>query len=1309
MRKTFRLFLALAFCAFGAMNASAGERFSLSADWFHSYDGFGADATDLGVLETAAYTLGEASGCPIGDTSCNAWADLGDYAKLHVKMEGCDGDGAPNGSNPRIFINRLETEGQFNSDKEQAKCLVIPNAGTWAEDFYTDKGDGEYVIDLIKIKKEFGFVHFHSIKGSAWNTQAIVYDLEVEKASAAQQVGWTNLINNGDMEGDDVSSFFTKVAKGDPANSVITDGVGVNGSRGIKVEATAKESEAWDNQFWFRFNEPLLAGTKYRVSFDYRADAPAAVSTQAHAEPSDYIHWNMFGNIDFGTDWQTFTKEDEVTADQSTDAKSFLSVAFNLNELADANNYYFDNIKFEIYKYGIAAMYEYDAIQVDFGFETNISELVKAAGKKRVLFDTSCATVKVNGQEVGISSVEGFEDGRFFIFLDIEDVLTEDDIVEVWVNNTIGLVYTSGANSGNAVDNFHGFAEPSELGDDAYAYIFVAPTLMKSEPEDGSFNLDANTPITLYFDKNVDCSVLEVTANGTPLTISPNSGFAEIVTATGTLPKGECAIVVDKIYPEMLLGGDYDNTDSAEPVTITISVGKSAIDTTLQPEEIIPISYFNDCVGEGKASGSVPEGYILYADGDTPEQRMAPDTYGGGARMMGFAAGGDFTKGLYMRTWFLEYGTMGGYELNLVEGTKYRTSFNSCQWAGAGHWMKFALYRASDVESESDLLEAEPVFSKMVENSPNVNEQVNAVNGSTVSNIDWVATETGKYVARWIVCTGAGGDPTKNVWQNGVILANVKMMSMPNTAGYEYILLLNTALENAQQTLEGNSDERYLGDAFSALSDAIAKYQAEKDSYTSPSQFKEAADALDAAAQELKNHRQSCDEYDKLIKQAIDVVRQNEMPNGDPSQATKFTKTDLFNELKGIVAKYNGSSEWQNLGDEENPNWQLFYEYDELKDDDVLKAAIDALSGIVTTTSLLFTEGFSAPENANGGKATGVAVLTERLRLGAESLKALPGVTEVDDDIIAAKNALTDDDALAARLQQRIKARVYNELNSGKTTLFEPILDEATMEETTEPVDMTVYVKNPNIYKLLPNTDYSVESVPGWIVPEGNNNPGLTVGWGAAKNVEGVAEDCMFQTWGPSYRVEQTIANLPAGVYTVKFAFGERMNDDAANFEGSYAYVQTSDGSEEQSYQKNAEGDITDDPQIPGIGQSFPFTSNNNQVAWVEDVMVEDGVLTIGVNAGSSSHTFFNEVRVLMTAPLPGYVYPKMEETKQGDVNGDGAVDVADISNIITIMAAGATDMKGDVNGDGVVDVADISKVISIMAANARAAGKMIE
>ncbi len=55
-------------------------------------------------------------------------------------------------------------------------------------------------------------------------------------------------------------------------------------------------------------------------------------------------------------------------------------------------------------------------------------------------------------------------------------------------------------------------------------------------------------------------------------------------------------------------------------------------------------------------------------------------------------------------------------------------------------------------------------------------------------------------------------------------------------------------------------------------------------------------------------------------------------------------------------------------------------------------------------------------------------------------------------------------------------------------------------------------------------------------------------------------------------------------------------------------------------------------------------------------------------------------------------------EVKKGDTNGDGTVDVADISAVISVMAGTAEYEGADVNGDGTVDVADISNIISIMA-----------
>ncbi len=1260
MRKIFRNFFALALVMLGALSASAAERISLQEVPFGTWDGWGADAQMTGTAE-CLFIIGEAAGDVYGDTKVNNYADLSLYSRLIVTAR----DGSP-----RFLFNRDVEEGQWK-DKEEESHLIDNTKGGWSAKYFSsepgeNEGETVYYVDLKLLVKEKGFAHLHAIKGANWANVTIV-SMEVERQGKAQQIGWTNLINNSDMEGDDVSSFFTKLNIGDNANKVvnseIVDGAGVNESRGIIVATGDKTANDYDNQFWFRFNETVPAGTKYRVSFDYKADEEATPSTQAHAEPSDYIHYVMFGGIKFAQDWQTFTQEGEVTADQSKADKQFLSVAFNLNpdDHVAANKYYFDNIKFEVYKYGTTAEFSNDVILVDFGFDTNIPELVKASGKPRLMFPNDCATVKLNGKEAGIWSVEAFADGRFYIFLDSENgfIASSGDEVSVSFKNPADaayhLLYTSGP-LGDVNDFTDVIAE--ENGDiengGGYPYIMVTPIVVSADPEDGSFNLpNSIREFKVNFDKNVDCAALVATLNGEALSVEPAEGLAENIVlkrnSEGDLPTGEYTIHLTKIYPEYRLADEIFG-DTA----FVVSIGKVEYDPNDVPEELIPAEYFANC-----SNGGIPEGFAVYFG---EEIRVAPNTFGSGSRLFDFAAGGDFTKGLYFRDKYTEYGTIEEHKLALKAGKKYNIHFNSAAWKDNGMNMKFQVLNADQ----------EVVLEQLIANAPNVNGSTGAVNGSTATDIKFFPEADGEYQLRWYPCSDNKG--TEGGF-NEVLLANVKVTYQPSQIGFEETQLLNTALENAKSTRDGNADERYAGEAFSALVAAIEKYEAEKEGYTNPSQYKNGAAALDAAAQAVKDHRQLCDNYDTQIKKAIDVVRQNEQPDGGAKPATKFTTTELFAQLKEVVAKYNGTSEWRDVadhsGEEEGgevvePNWQLFYEYTVLTDDAELTAAVKELTDIANVTSLLFTEGASTPEGSNNGKGTGVAVLIDRLRLGAEALKAL-GVAEDDWLVMAANNALTDDDELAQEIKDRITTIVYGNLKDADNTMFAPDVDLETLEKTTPTYDMTVFVKNPNIYKQQTNLNFTDENVPGWTTPEGFNRPGLTIGWGQPKNVEGIAEDCMFQTWGGSYRVEQTITDLPAGVYTIKMGFGERQDEKDAPtaLDGTFIYAKTSDTPWAEEGQDEIFAATT---TAERIGQAFPFATSQSALA-IEGVVVTDGILTIGANAGAASHTFFNDVRLLITAPAAGFNYAEAyqevltgieaTETKQNTVR---AIELYDLN-----------------------------------------------
>ena len=110
--------------------------------------------------------------------------------------------------------------------------------------------------------------------------------------------------------------------------------------RYLMVKATERKDETWDNQAWL-VPGSFSAGAKFEFSADVRADKAATATTQIHNDPSAYVHYEAIGNIPFTTEWKTVTLS-------GTLSKAGKSIALNLSELADANNYYFDNVSLKI-------------------------------------------------------------------------------------------------------------------------------------------------------------------------------------------------------------------------------------------------------------------------------------------------------------------------------------------------------------------------------------------------------------------------------------------------------------------------------------------------------------------------------------------------------------------------------------------------------------------------------------------------------------------------------------------------------------------------------------------------------------------------------------------------------------------------------------------------------------------------------------------------------------------------------------------------------------------------------------------------
>ena len=1194
MRKTYMTLVALVLAVLGATTAKAGEIISLQEVPFCSWDAWGADAQSTGSAD-CSWVVGESTGQPYGDPSVINYADLSLYSKLIVV--------ATEGT-PRFLFNRDVAEGQWSENEDESHLIEYPKSG-WINRYFSVDGN-TYTVDLKLMVKEKGFAHLHAIKGANW-ANVTVESMEVERQGKAQQVGWTELLTNGDLEGDDTSCFYSKEDGSEAYPSIITDGVGVNGSRGIMVHSAAGQANDWDAQFWINSPEILEAGTKYRVTFDYRSSIEARMSTQAHADPSDYIHWDMLGDINTTTDWQTFKYEGEITQSQygPNQAGNYMhSIAFNLSiDRANDVDFFFDNIKLEVYKYGTTAEYYMDIVQVDFGFDTNIPELVTKAHKSRLIFPNDCVKLTQDGKDMEFISVEGFADGRFYIFT--EDALDDDATIEVTFTNpsdpAYHLLYTSGP--GGDVNNFSGEATLNEdiAVEDAYAFVFVRPTVMDTDPEDGSFNLpNSIKEFKVFFDKPTDLAKLKATINGKNLTVSPNTGAAEEVTLirqdNGDMATGEYTIKVDNILAEEpLVPDDFGS------YTFVINVGKVNADPNDVPKELLPAEYFANTAANG-----IPEGFVVTFG---EEVRTAENSYGSGPRLFDFSEGGDFTKGLYFREGYAEYGSIENHVLTLEAGKKYDIKFNTAAWKDNGGWCRFEILDQND----------DPVVSQMISNSPNVNGSTGAVSGSTLTNIRYVPATTGNYRLRW-----TASDQSGNGGFFEVLLANPGVRYIPNVVGVEETQLLNNALENAKAVRDANSGDRFSGPAYDALVAAITKYEAEGPNYTAPSAYKNAAAVLDAAAQAMRDHRALIDTYDPLPERAVEIV--------DNNAEKKFANTDLYAQLKAAADKYATKVTETQVDPETGLEIVVdVVKIKEIKDDAELQAAINELKDLVSTTNLLFTEGESRTAD------TGIKVLAERLRLGAEGLQQL-GVPAEDEIVQAAYNALTDDDALADAVKNRMKLEIYNKLKDPANTLFEPILDPLTEEYNTPKYDLTVFVKNPNIYKQQANTNFTAENVPGWTAPEGYNAPGLSWGWGSTQGTDQIAEDCMFQTWGGSYRVEQTITDLPAGIYELRAGFGERQNEaDAPNaLDDTFFYVKTSDCPDE---------DVSARIDATRIGQAFPYATEGSLGSLgITDIVVTDGIITLGVNACNDSHTFFSDVRVYISGAASGVDYNALYE-----------------------------------------------------------------
>ena len=149
------------------------------------------DGTKPGV--DCAYVIHEATGQPYGDAGVTEfkWVDLAGYDKLYIVTMGT--------VKPRIMFNRLVANGNQAETQADSKMIDINpnNAYTWSTEKYQTINGNVYEIDLNAIRKDYGFVRLHAIKGSNYSnslyvTDMLLYKSDEDVAVKVSSAGWTS-------------------------------------------------------------------------------------------------------------------------------------------------------------------------------------------------------------------------------------------------------------------------------------------------------------------------------------------------------------------------------------------------------------------------------------------------------------------------------------------------------------------------------------------------------------------------------------------------------------------------------------------------------------------------------------------------------------------------------------------------------------------------------------------------------------------------------------------------------------------------------------------------------------------------------------------------------------------------------------------------------------------------------------------------------------------------------------------------------------------------------------------------------------
>ena len=228
----------------------------------------------------------------------------------------------------------------------------FPITTEWVEgtvDYEAKNNDGNILMQCGDYVGDWDIAYLKITHEDEWVEQLTNGDAETPWTAAQKAIAYNDQEKNYTICAWSKEKGRNLDSSGDwnpfPADIEKVDGSHVFVVHG-KPATTEGDASAWDNQFWIQSSNMLKVGSRFKLSFRYKASEAVTVNSQYHHQtPGDYVHWYAIGDVNFTTEWQTY-EDVHTVPNEATDA---WSIAFNLNpEKKNAINFYFDDISLSI-------------------------------------------------------------------------------------------------------------------------------------------------------------------------------------------------------------------------------------------------------------------------------------------------------------------------------------------------------------------------------------------------------------------------------------------------------------------------------------------------------------------------------------------------------------------------------------------------------------------------------------------------------------------------------------------------------------------------------------------------------------------------------------------------------------------------------------------------------------------------------------------------------------------------------------------------------------------------------------------------